>query len=73
MKHYLAVLMTFPIGSIVVFRGSEWLDDLKDSIGIVVGHSTEESVDPTLDILVNGRVIAILCDEFEEEELELIE
>lgn len=73
MKHYLAVLMTFPVGSMVAFRGRLWLDNLTDSIGIVVGHSSDESVDPSLEILVNGQVITVLCDEFEEEELELIE
>lgn len=65
--------MMYPVGCLLVFRGDDWLDDLKDSHGIVIGHNDAQIGDEAMQVLVNGRVIDILCDEFNDEELELVE
>lgn len=73
MKRSLAVKMMYPIGCLVTFRGEEWLSALKDAHGIVIGHDDTDLGDAALQIMASGRVLDILCDEFEDEELEAID
>ena len=65
--------MMYPVGCLLAFRGEDWLTDLADSHGIVLSQDDTRSGEPALQVLVNSRVIDILCDEFEDHELELIE
>jgi len=73
MKRALIVKMMYPVGCLLAFRGDLWLADLSDSHGIVLGHDDTDAGEHAFQVLVNERVIDILCDEFEDEELELIE
>lgn len=68
--------MMYPVGCLLAFRGDDWLDDLKDVHGVVLSHDNDDSCGGTeeaMQVLVNGKIISILCDEFEDEEIELIE
>lgn len=64
--------MMYPVGCLLAFRGHDWLADLTDSHGIVLGHDDTKDGDSAMQVLVNERVIDILCDEFDDKELELI-
>lgn len=72
MKRQQVVKMMYPVGCLLAFRGHDWLADLTDSHGIVLGHDDTAQGDPAMQVLVNERVIDILCDEFDDKELELI-
>ena len=72
MKRQQVVKMMYPIGCLLAFRGHDWLADLTDAHGIVLGHDDTDHGDPAMQVLVNERVIDILCDEFDDKELELI-
>ena len=72
MKRSHVVKMMYPVGCLLAFRGHDWLADLTDVHGIVLGHDDTEHGDPAIQVLVNERVIDILCDEFDDKELELI-
>ena len=72
MKRAEVVKMMYPVGCLLAFRGHDWLADLADAHGIVLGHDDAKGGDSAMQVLVNERVIDILCDEFEDEELELL-
>lgn len=72
MKRSHVVKMMYPIGCLLAFRGQDWLADLSDAHGIVLSHDDTKDGDSAMQVLVNERVIDILCDEFEDEELELM-
>lgn len=72
MKRADVVKMMYPAGCLLAFRGHDWLADLTDAHGIVLGHDDTKDGDSAMQVLVNERVIDILCDEFEDEELELL-
>ena len=73
MKRSHVVKMMYPVGCLLAFRGHDWLADLTDAHGIVLGHDDTDHGDPAMQVLVNERVIDILCDEFDDKELELID
>lgn len=73
MKRSHVVKMMYPAGCLLAFRGHDWLADLTDAHGIVLGHDDTDHGEPAMQVLVNERVIDILCDEFDDRELELID
>ena len=73
MKKSQIVKMMYPAGCLLAFRGEDWLSDLKDSHGIVISHDDTKHAEPAMQVLVNERIIDILCDEFDDRELELLE
>jgi hypothetical protein len=68
----LEVLKLYPVGSLVAFRGDEWLETLGDCIGIIVAHDWKSMLGYVLVVLVNGHTIDIMADEFDTRELELV-
>lgn len=73
MKRSHVVKMMYPAGCLLAFRGHDWLADLTDAHGIVLGHDDTDHGEPAMQVLVNERVIDILCDEFDDRELELVD
>jgi len=73
MKRSQVVKMMYPAGCLLAFRGHDWLADLTGAHGIMLGHDYTDHGDPAMQVLVNERVIDILCDEFDDKELELID
>jgi hypothetical protein len=73
MKRSHLVQMMYPEGSIVRFLGDDWLDSLQGCAGLVVEHDVFGSHGDSMRILVNGKMIDIVYDEFEDFEMEIIQ
>jgi len=73
MKRSDIIKLMYPSGCLLRLKGDGWRADLIDSHGIVLEHSCTFAGEPAFQILVSGQVIDILCDEFEDHEIELIE
>lgn len=73
MKRSHLVQMMYPEGSIVRFLGEDWLDSLQDKVGLIVEHEVARSHEESMRIFVDGRMIDIIYDEFEDSEMELVQ
>jgi hypothetical protein len=65
--------MMYPEGSLVQFLGDEWLGTLKGEIGIVVEHDSYDCYEESMKVLVIGKTINIIYDEFKDSELALVQ
>ena len=63
----------YPEGSMIRFLGEDWLDSLQDKVGLVVEHDVLTSHEESMRIFVDGRMIDIIYDEFEDAELDLVQ